>query len=517
MRHAWRFVSECASSASLTHSRRPPACCAPARRYLRFFRAALCRGDMPPRPSAADAGESGGAGLAPASATALTSLPAPLVHDILRRLPADARARAACVCRAWRDTLLDPTVWTRLDVSHGAGGVTCRVDDAMLRAAAARAGGGLQALDARGQVFVDANHALSKPALLEVVAANAPTLRELALGDDVCSPFVEALARGAPQLHVFDVGVFGETRDLCSMLRREPPFGALRVARAYAYLGEDEDAGQARADTHALLAAVTSHAALTALQLTSFEFDLPAELDAVVAVVLSSRLQCLVVEGCGLTPASVPALARLLGGTALRTLEAYNNGEEDHPTLLDAPAAVLLAAALRANSTLTELTLAAVGIWRDETATPAAAALLAALTAHPSLRVLNLGANSCVPATAHVAGAALASLVAASAPALHELSAYHCSLGDTGLAPLFAALPHNTHLRALDCKHNGKSALFARDVLLPAVRANGSLRTLCVSINNEGEVIITEPTLEALRRCSSDEEVAQLLPWLNAA
>jgi hypothetical protein len=473
---------------------------------------------MPPRRSAADAGESGGAGLAPATATALTSLPAPLVHNILRRLPADARARCACVCRAWKATLDDPSLWARLDVSRGAGGVTCRVDDAMLRAAAARARGGLQALDARDQLFRYAGATVSEEALLEVVAANAPTLHELALGDPhLLSRFVEALARGAPQLRVFDVGVFGEARAVCRMLRREPPFGALRVARAHVYLGEEDDAGQARADTHALLAAVAAHAALTALQLTSFELDLPAELDAVVAVALSSRLQCLELRNCELTPASAPALARLLGGTALQTLKFFNEREEDHEPLLDVHAAALLAAALRANSTLTELRLRSVGLWRDEAAAAAAAALLAALRAHPSLWALDLGANACVPATAHVAGAALAALVAADAPALIGLCVCECRLGDIGLAPLCAALPHNTHMHMLNVFETGMSAAFARDVLLPAVRANGSLRELCASINGNQVISMPEQTLEALRRCSSDEEVAQLLPWLNAA
>ena len=73
------------------------------------------------------------------------------------------------------------------------------------------------------------------------------------------------------------------------------------------------------------------------------------------------------------------------------------------------------------------------------------------------------------------AGAALAALLCANAPALQHLNCSDCALTDVGLAPLFAALPHATHLRELNCSTNGVSASFARDVLLPAVRANSSL------------------------------------------
>ena len=46
-----------------------------------------------------------------------SSLPLPLAQRIFLALPPDARGRACCVCRAWRDTLADPSLWTRLDLS----------------------------------------------------------------------------------------------------------------------------------------------------------------------------------------------------------------------------------------------------------------------------------------------------------------------------------------------------------------------------------------------------------------
>ncbi len=55
-----------------------------------------------------------------------------------------------------------------------------------------------------------------------------------------------------------------------------------------------------------------------------------------------------------------------------------------------------------------------------------------------------------------------------------------CALDALGMRPLVEALPHNTHLRTLHCAGNGISDAFAADVLLPAVLANTSLRTLVV-------------------------------------
>jgi hypothetical protein len=73
---------------------------------------------------------------------------------------------------------------------------------------------------------------------------------------------------------------------------------------------------------------------------------------------------------------------------------------------------------------------------------------------------------------------ALAELVAANAPSLVDLDVSNCRLGDVGLGLLFDALPHNTHLHTLRCWPNDFTEAFVRDRLLPAVRANSSLRLL---------------------------------------
>jgi hypothetical protein len=196
-----------------------------------------------------------------------------------------------------------------------------------------------------------------------------------------------------------------------------------------------------------------------------------AALDAVVDAALTRQLVSVTLVRCDLSPESASALARLVGGGALAELEIFGQCQQ----LLDVPASLALGNALRASSTLTALSLRAVVLWRD----PAAAtALLGALTGHPSLRSLDISFNEVGPANQQVAGAALGALVAANAPALQEIHLHGCRLGETGLRPLFDALPANTHLRTLDCCRNALSDAFVRDTLLPAVRANASLHEL---------------------------------------
>ncbi len=148
--------------------------------------------------------------------------------------------------------------------------------------------------------------------------------------------------------------------------------------------------------------------------------------------------------------------------------------------LLDAPAAALLANALLANTSLTALLLTGIQLWRDAAA---AAELMGALTAHPRLRLLHLWGNRAhfnggVQAPQAECGAALAALLLANAPALQTLDIHGNRLGDAGMRPVVEALRHNTHLTKLNCSDNGMSQAFARNELLPAVRANASLREL---------------------------------------
>jgi hypothetical protein len=189
-------------------------------------------------------------------------------------------------------------------------------------------------------------------------------------------------------------------------------------------------------------------------------------------------------------------LVRLIGGGALTKLDLF--GDADAEPLLDVPAALALGNALRASSTLTAVSLGWLHLWHD----PAAAtALLGALTGHASLRLLNILGNSVDAADREEAGASIAALVASNAPALTELGVWSCNLGDAGLGPLFDALPANAHLRKLNCVRNVLSDAFVRDSVLPAVRANSSLREL-----NAGLETDAAHEVEALLQRRADAE-----------
>ena len=427
--------------------------------------ACAVRTTLAPRPAS-------GAGSALARTTlGFASLPHAVALRVFACVPADARARAALVCRAWRDAIAEPSVWARLDLLPTSG-IAVTLTDAVLHGAAARAQGQLAALLLQ---FCDE---LSNAALRDVVTASAGSLRELTCLSDVETAGVlildlddvEVLTRAVPQLRVLHADVKASVADAARLLRNDAPFAALRLRD----LEVSDEVHAADPDVLALAEAVSSrHASLRQLCLFDVSLRTPAALDALTSAVASSALPSLWLVGCGLSPTSVPALERMLRRGALTLLELSN--QNDH--LLDAPAAIQLADAIAACHTLLKLKLVQVQFWDDAVV---AAVMMRAVTGHPSLQVLHLSLND--PPDPAAAGAALGALVAAGAPVLHELHIeYSPLLGDAALRPLLDALAHNTHLRVLDCCNTGMSEAFARDVFLPAVRANTSLRTLRAS------------------------------------
>jgi hypothetical protein len=327
----------------------------------------------------------------------------------LLRLPVDARARCACVCRGWRVVTAEVSLWTRLDLSSSSG-VRVRVTDGVLRGAVGLARGSLTALDVSGRADV------TQATLLAVVTANAAALTELracsGFGRELYYATTETLLRAAPLLRVLDADVSCSIGpEATRLLRNEAPFGPLRM---HLFCGSFNElaAAEVEADATALAASLAAHATLSSLRLLHAPLTAPAVLDAVVDAVLLQRVRWLELYSCDLSPASAPALARLLSGSALTELAIWNGGEH----LLDAPAAALLADALRANSTITALGMNGISLLSGDA--EAAMTLLGALTGHPSLRMLRVCYN---PVGARVAavGAALSALVAANTPALH--------------------------------------------------------------------------------------------------
>jgi hypothetical protein len=413
---------------------------------------------MPPR----------GAAAALAGGDPFAALPHALALAIFSRLTVEQRLRCSEVCRGWRATLNDHAAWLQLDLMR-VDGSAC--SEALLRAATSRAGGQLRSLRLTCSLRV-------KAALCAVAAGNAATLQEMRVSAPAATyppcnlQDLEALLHAAPQLRTLETDVFcGDAAEAHRVLRNEPPFGPLRVLQVYV----GSSIPQAAADEVLALAAdLAAHASLASVWLFSVPLDAPAALDAVVDAALARRLSCVKLERCQLSPASAPALTRLLGGDTLTELYIDNLDG----LLLDAPAAVLLANALHANTSLTALSLQSLLVWYDAAA---AAELIYALTAHPRLRLLDLsrdyGGYYGDFGVAAV-GTMLAALLLANAPALQTLDIRRNYLGDEGMRPVVEALRHNTHLTKLHCSYNGISDAFARDRLLPAVRANSSLREL---------------------------------------
>jgi hypothetical protein len=430
---------------------------------------------------------------------ALAPLPLELAKRIFVLLPADCRARAACVARGWRDALADPLLWTRLDLSEaGLCDVYDVLDDAaLLQGAARRALGLLCFLDISGLTYVDADE------LLPVLVANAGSLRELHMGhvyaSDEQEMFVtlDQLVGAAPRLQLLAAAevscTWEEAQWVLGMPCEDHAWAPLRLRSLTVDARSDADNNLDPAER-----APYSDDALqdAALQPTLSELDIHGAntdqrevLDIFVDAMLARRaLNTLRLTGCT-PPAAVP-LARMLAGDAVVKLSWYDTAER--APLFDADGAALVADALRATTALTSLDLNSSGLCRNMSA---AATVLSALVGHPSLRSLAL-------CDEHVAepralGALLAALVAADTPALQGLRVIGISLGDGGLAPLVDALPRNRHLRSLDVFYNDMSKAFARERLLPAVRANTSLREL-----NAGLVAHKAQALVKLRCCA---------------
>jgi hypothetical protein len=436
---------------------------------------------------------------------AFAALPQALSLRIFARVPVDTRLRCIELSRGFRALLAERSLWTRLQLP--ASFRCARADlfwandraraersaaDGLLRAAARKAGG-LEALDMNGC------ERISCAALLAVVAANGGTLRELLvdgafwsrcelLPEDAATHeeqrrynpaapvFRErdrlrllTLLRLAPHLTVLGVNVGVWDVDLATaveVLTNVPPYGPVRV-RSLSLLKEPAD----ETELFPLLTHLAAHAPLKSVDFSLNEAYVPgrAALEEMCSCAATGGWRELMFSNFLMGPAVAPALAQLLRVGALQTLIIADN---IHEPLLDQPAAALLAAALRENSTLMVLELGAVDLFRDAAV---ATQIIGSLVGHPSLETLKLTSN---PVRSIAVGKALGELVVANAPALRHLDVRFCELGDIGLGPLVAALPANTHLRELSFADNGMSFAFALDVFTPAVCANTSLRKL---------------------------------------
>ena len=396
---------------------------------------------------------------------ALTVLPLALPHALATRiwgaLPCDVRLRCREVCPAWRNALAEPRLWSKVGLT-ATSGVVARLTPALLRAAAARAGGQLERLS------VTYDRELQAALLAVVLGSPCMRLLHIQRGADmfvILYEQLEILMRAASRQCVVEA-------DICAavhvypgpMLRNRPPFQTLRLLSLKLFFHLPA--------THvlALAADLKAHPSLCELSLLDAPLDTFATLDAVVDAALTLRLNKLELVRCGISAASVVALPRLLQGAALRELVIW--AQQTVIVRFDVPAATLLADALRSNRTLVSLDLLGIDLLRD---TGAAELVFGALVGHASLACIKMWGRAVGGPSVHPL---LAELVAANSPQLCELNISQNALGDAGLGPLMDALPRNTHLRELACRSNEMSAAFAHDRLIPALAANTSLQTL---------------------------------------
>ena len=251
-------------------------------------------------------------------------------------LPADTRLRCSEVSRAWRALLADTSFFTSLDLSISNG--LLRFSLPLLRAAAAKAGGQLRALDVAGQrlgellreeagdvIVLDEEDFGPSPLLLEIAAANAATLTELrAHTEEYSAEKACTLLNAAPALQLFEASVCTEDCQVArSMLRNEPPFLALRLRRLWVLGGLD-----APKDVVAFSSDFRCHASIDQLVLYSAALGTTAAMVAVVDARISLRLPKLLLFECHVVPAALPQLTRLVSAGALRLLSVDNEGVE---------------------------------------------------------------------------------------------------------------------------------------------------------------------------------------------
>ena len=416
---------------------------------------------MPPRRSARVAA------VAAQRTCAFPALPLAVELRIFSLVPADQRLRCAEVARGWRATVAQPALWSRVDLSP-ASGVELPVSAGLLHAAVARAAGALAVLDVSGaDIGVEDLCAALRAASGVVELHTAFVDEDEEETHDM--EYVDVIMAAAPLLRELHASFKCALTEVPDLMELRPPFAVLRphTLTLISYgTGIPTPLPLASA---AAFADARLQPDLVSFSLHGADLRAPGVADALaVGISARPRLRRLRFTECEFSPAAKIALARALSHGRLTWL-SFTNALSP---FLDAAFAPALGAALRANSTLQSLTL-----WYiRQVPACAMAALMGGLVGHRSLCSLRI--VGAVFDDSAAAGAELAALIAADAPMLTVLSAWSCNLGEAGLGALCDALPSNHHIRDLDARDNNTPPGFIRSRLLPAVRANTSLRTV---------------------------------------
>ena len=411
--------------------------------------------------------------------TQVSELPAGVLALILlaflMRLPVDARLRAREVSRGCRTLLNEPRFWTVLDFSRGSG-VEARVSRALLFAAGERGRGHLHTLNLTGV------GGLSYEDLAQFVAAQGQSLRSVTVLEwlMISADSVTRLCRSAP-LCTLRCGVYcSGPAEALPLLRCEAPCAQLHVVKLWVSGFYNNE--------HAVLdlaAALPSHSGkIKVLTVREAPLGNGVVAAALIRSIAEARVSNVTFDYCHIAPASLSGLTWLLEDGCLERLHINNR----HALFEEGPDLTAFCHALR-GSTLQKLELESCGMWQD----PAAAGeLLASLVGHPTLQELSLHYERVgdTDDARRTAGEQLASLITHNS-ALQKLTLCGSNLGEAGLLPIFEALRRSSTLKELLYRMSYAAEDgggydydvdierdFARDVILPALRANTSLRTL---------------------------------------
>jgi len=405
-----------------------------------------------------------------AQETQFGELPWEILALILLCLPVRARLRAREVSRGWRALLNEPRFWLVLDFSRGSGVVTC-VSRRLVFAAGERGRGHVHTLDLTGV------GGFYSEDLIEFVAAHGQSLRSVMASELrlLCADEVSRLCRSAP-LCTLHCSVYYTAAEALPLLRCEAPCALLHIFKLW--VARFDNNQQAVLD---FAAALPSHSGkIKELIVHGPRLGNVAVADALMRSIAEAGVSNMsFAAGWQLAPASMRDLTRLLQAGCLETLVIFNDGE----ALFELGPDLTAFCHALCSSTLQNLVLGQVELWRYP---DAADELLFSLLGHPTLRELSLHFDGVATNySQRAAGERLASLIRHSS-ALRKLDLSGNQFRNACLAPIFEALSRRSStLKELRFDHESIRRKFARDVILPVVRANSSLRALSFGIDGD--------------------------------
>ena len=271
---------------------------------------------------------------------------------LLPFLPLDCRARAACVCRAWRAATAHPALWEALSFEC----CTARVTNAALSSLCACAGAALRTLRLDANVCADVTPdgmlaALRGGVCTGVQCLHAPYVsvdKTMFSGRVLTAGMAQELAALCPMLQYSEFSVRNKLSDAVAVLGLLPGPLTLRCARNN-HIYDESDLSRLAACPHV-------NAALKSLTLHKYCIGVSGVTQLATCLHVNAVLKSLSLTESGIGSAEAAQLAGFLRENAtLTSLNLLNNNIGDEGT-------VHLAESLRVNTTLSGLCLRLNGI-----------------------------------------------------------------------------------------------------------------------------------------------------------